>query len=243
MKIKNLICGISALVITFTSSVVASAENITADSKVILYDEICGYVNITITASEDAYVKILKYTPETSKKGYIVYDSNIDHTLISSSDVMVFPLEYNNYNPVTKRCEGSYDIMVGYHKHKGSIDPNDIVYSKINLTVPDINYCGYETNCNININVIDTELDEPICLENGKNPNMSYDITFSSLKTIQGDADNNGVVDIRDAAFIAKKIAGRKTNELPKSADYNGDNTVDIRDAAAIARYIASRRR
>ncbi|MGN1481371.1 dockerin type I repeat-containing protein [Porcipelethomonas sp.] len=56
-----------------------------------------------------------------------------------------------------------------------------------------------------------------------------------------GDADGNGVVNIRDAAVIANKISKGEGSQLPDCADYNMDGVVNIRDAAAIARSIAQR--
>lgn len=64
---------------------------------------------------------------------------------------------------------------------------------------------------------------------------------------LKGDANLDGITNIRDAAFIAKLCAGRKINTLSalsqKLGDVTGDNQVDIRDAAKIARYIAKGRK
>ena len=57
-------------------------------------------------------------------------------------------------------------------------------------------------------------------------------------------ADPNGdeSLNILDAAFIAKKIAGKKIDELTvEQADFNNDDTVDILDAASIAKFVALR--
>lgn len=55
-----------------------------------------------------------------------------------------------------------------------------------------------------------------------------------------GDANLNGVVNIRDAAYIAKMIAKGLGAELPQCTDFNKDGVVNIRDAAALAKYLAS---
>ena len=55
---------------------------------------------------------------------------------------------------------------------------------------------------------------------------------------VTGDANGDGVLNVRDAAYIAKMTAQGKGNALPSKADYNGDGTVNIRDAAAIARAL-----
>lgn len=57
---------------------------------------------------------------------------------------------------------------------------------------------------------------------------------------IVGDANQDNVLNIRDAAYIAQKLAGGKVKTLLiEYADFNGDNKVNIRDAAAIAIYMA----
>ncbi|MGN1481551.1 leucine-rich repeat protein [Porcipelethomonas sp.] len=72
---------------------------------------------------------------------------------------------------------------------------------------------------------------------------QNYDKKFVSLDadTIKGDANSDGTLNIRDAAFIAQKLAKGLVSELPLHADYNDDNTVNVRDAAAIARYMAEK--
>ena len=58
--------------------------------------------------------------------------------------------------------------------------------------------------------------------------------------TIQGDSNGDGIVNVRDAAHIAKMLAQGKTSELSSEADFNGDGKVNVRDAAAIAKYLAT---
>lgn len=56
----------------------------------------------------------------------------------------------------------------------------------------------------------------------------------------RGDANKDGVTNVRDAAHIARYAAQGKLNDLDVTvADYNSDNKVDVRDAAAIARDMA----
>ncbi len=60
---------------------------------------------------------------------------------------------------------------------------------------------------------------------------------------VLGDANGDGVFNIRDAAWIAIKRA--QGDDLPieknPAADFNGDGIVNIRDAAAMAIYFAKR--
>ena len=62
-------------------------------------------------------------------------------------------------------------------------------------------------------------------------------------KTYQtGDANKDGKVDIRDAAFIAQMLSKQKADQLDKTlADYNKDGKVSIRDAAALAIYLSGK--
>ena len=76
---------------------------------------------------------------------------------------------------------------------------------------------------------------------------MNYAKIFYALEQadfiyndLTGDTNADAEVNVRDAAFIAQKLAAKKISELTQTADFNGDNKVDVRDAAAIARYLAN---
>ncbi len=64
--------------------------------------------------------------------------------------------------------------------------------------------------------------------------------TEYDYKTVKGDANIDGAVNVRDTAFIAQMISLGKANDLPIVSDFNDDRKVDVRDAAAIAKYLAS---
>ena len=59
-----------------------------------------------------------------------------------------------------------------------------------------------------------------------------------AASTVKGDANGDGVLNVRDAAYIASSLALGKT--LSTSIDYTGDGIVNVRDAAAIAKSISS---
>ncbi len=51
-----------------------------------------------------------------------------------------------------------------------------------------------------------------------------------------GDVNEDGIVNVRDCAFIARKLAEGKANELLlELADFNGDGKVNVRDCSNIA--------
>ncbi|MGN1481059.1 dockerin type I domain-containing protein [Porcipelethomonas sp.] len=67
-----------------------------------------------------------------------------------------------------------------------------------------------------------------------------YKLSESESDDVLGDSNGDGIVNVRDAAFIARKLAERKADELPASADFNEDGKVNVRDAAAIAKFLAT---
>ena len=71
-----------------------------------------------------------------------------------------------------------------------------------------------------------------------------YNYRFASLDekstAVIGDANFDGKVNVRDAAFIALYVSKHNEIKLPQSADYNDDGFVNIRDAAAISRGISN---
>jgi len=58
-----------------------------------------------------------------------------------------------------------------------------------------------------------------------------------------GDANNDGKVNVIDAAYIARILAKLQIIDVKDNpaADFNGDGKVTVSDAAAIARYLAGR--
>lgn len=56
---------------------------------------------------------------------------------------------------------------------------------------------------------------------------------------LPGDANLDGKVNVRDAAFIASALAKGKGDTLPPAADFNDDGKINVRDAAAIASFLA----
>ncbi len=72
---------------------------------------------------------------------------------------------------------------------------------------------------------------------------LSCSVTVEGTGTSEtniGDANGDGKLDVRDAAYIARMLAGGQSDEIPLTADFNGDGQVNVRDAAAIARFLAN---
>lgn len=61
-------------------------------------------------------------------------------------------------------------------------------------------------------------------------------VPFHAAAFVKGDADSDGKLTVRDAAFIARCLS--IGNGFPSYVDFNGDGVVNIRDAAAIAAHL-----
>lgn len=73
----------------------------------------------------------------------------------------------------------------------------------------------------------------------------SQPLTVTTLKNYTpGDANEDGVLDLKDAALIARFVAnGQSTNGLPTgfyapAADFNGDGTVNLKDVVALCQSV-----
>lgn len=65
-----------------------------------------------------------------------------------------------------------------------------------------------------------------------------YKFVSSDMEKLKGDANYDGILNVRDAACIAQKLAQHRESDLPDWSDYNEDGTINVRDAAAIAVYL-----
>lgn len=70
---------------------------------------------------------------------------------------------------------------------------------------------------------------------------IPVDTTTSPAATeavLRGDVNNDGLVNVRDAAFIARMLVDHdRKMEYSMIADYNDDGLVNVRDAAAISKF------
>lgn len=65
--------------------------------------------------------------------------------------------------------------------------------------------------------------------------------SYSAITTAYslGDANNDGFVNVRDCAHIARSLANGTASSLSSEADYNSDGTINVRDAANLASALA----
>ena len=65
------------------------------------------------------------------------------------------------------------------------------------------------------------------------------DAPIHEQNALNGDANFDGKVTVRDCAYIAGCLASGTAHVLTDSADFNCDGKVNVRDAAAIAKFLA----
>lgn len=70
-------------------------------------------------------------------------------------------------------------------------------------------------------------------------PSIVTSTAVAESNAQNGDANLDGKVNVRDAAYMAAIISVNKASMLPKTADFNGDGKKNVRDAAAIANSLA----
>lgn len=68
-------------------------------------------------------------------------------------------------------------------------------------------------------------------------PMLMNALNANAADRVRGDANGDGELNVRDAAFIANALA--KGYLINSAGDYNGDGKVNVRDAAAIARDLS----
>ncbi len=69
---------------------------------------------------------------------------------------------------------------------------------------------------------------------------FSGSVTVKAKSSLNGDANEDGRLNVRDCAYIATMLANGKSSQLPDTADFNGDGNINVRDAAAIAKNLAA---
>ena len=87
------------------------------------------------------------------------------------------------------------------------------------------------------INIIDDDTD-PYEILNDINSIVRKDVK-DNAKDLNGDANSDGKINVRDCAYIANCLSRGRGEVLPECSDYNGDGKINVRDAAAISNALA----
>ena len=113
---------------------------------------------------------------------------------------------------------------------KMELDPE--LYNSFNTWISSVTYNGLTLCGNENADEIRKYAEGRGFLNMKYSPIINTDF-------ILGDANNDGKLNVRDAAFIASSVAKGISIELP-AADFNNDGKVNVRDAAAIAHKLSN---
>lgn len=126
----------------------------------------------------------------------------------------------NKYFLISDKKMAEIDEQFGKLIIKNKVGDEDVIYEVYPHEIDYLTYIHYYD-------------DFPEC-------RISYsELSDITIVSILGDANYDGVLNIRDAAYIAIMLASGRKHKLTESADYNEDGKVNIRDAAAIAIYLA----
>ena len=83
--------------------------------------------------------------------------------------------------------------------------------------------------------ICEHEYSDHVCTICGKT-----DPNYSTTNRLPGDADNDGLIDLKDIIIISKYLAGGWGISLNESnSDVNGDGNINIADLVTISRYLA----
>lgn len=84
---------------------------------------------------------------------------------------------------------------------------------------------------------MDTNIEPTKTLPNATTTTKTTETTQPEL--LLGDANDDGVLDMKDVLFIRKKMAHMTVTINEKNADYNGDGNLDMKDVLSIRRFLA----
>ncbi|MGN1481496.1 dockerin type I domain-containing protein [Porcipelethomonas sp.] len=240
MKIKKILTSImsAAIVITSIGSVAINAEEVTEteekvytlselfdmskeeffalDNAQIFYDQIEYYSTALVMGKN--HVLDCTFMLNTVTEPYVPFET--EKQLKELIDIDGFKM----FSPVLSPPRGYYDfnLTVYNDSYRKKYDDTETTISSDEdiLEISKIWYCLQQVS------------------SLGFYPPGN---DLSSVERPYGEANEDGILNIMDASFIARKLAQQKGSELPETADFNADGEIDIRDAADIAQFMAAR--
>lgn len=169
----------------------------------------------------DCYVR-WEYTAPVTVEAYALYSGN---------DVVTFPAR----NPVSWYLLGSNDgvsyYLIDYVEWAGFEAANEVLYGRIVENPVAYQYYRMEFFTNGQF-----ELGEIILLgeEKQETPNPGPDPT----EKLNGDVNEDGVINMRDVAMIAQYISGLDVELDPEIADVTGEGYVNTKDILLLRQYL-----
>ena len=228
---KKIISGLTALLTVSTLSLTAAA-NVIVEPKYPMHGNKCGLVTIAPDIERDVHVVIVQNTPDGD---YTYYDEMI--SVDADDRTLEFALEGKD--------DVSYTVTIGVPKYKGATNYKeftDYITVKDTDELTDDSTAGFGFTYNIkkfeneekpDVEDVASEKTKDGVTDSENKVQTETILYFPIAEGLRGDANGDGIINVRDAAAIASALA--KGTELPSYADFNGDGKVNIRDAAAIA--------
>ena len=227
-----------------------------------------GAMSVTANALETAAVNNVE---TTSDKDFLDNACEAIMDFIIENDIAAFPCTYEDLNAVTvtyanyEEMERTADALKAYMKEKGMGNVNIIIYGPTDPALEDavklINEFIHKAELHASA-WIDTDIQDAVTVniynwweadeteasikaflnENDIDKDKVMFLVFEDGSShIFGDANCDHTINVRDCAYIAKKLAEGKGDSLPVNADYNRDGNKNVRDAAAIAKFLAKK--
>lgn len=182
------------------------------------------YTSFIMTYAETC-LNSKEYKPYyTMKKLIEILDEPIEEgTTYCVYDKLIFPSEGEYENPkvgVNINLKEPVVTVNGDKDYSFFYDVGEMIKEDVILKFAKLTFC----------------INQVIGLHQSINPEGNLPVTIK-----YGDANDDGKISIYDAAFIAKKIATRKQEELTEAADINSDGEINLQDCVYIARLMNAR--
>ncbi len=200
------------------------------DSEYYTFSELINMSDREFLELENAQKDYEKFKELTEKFGYMRFNFSVS-TIGEDSyqyyysekkicELLGDEVEFEMISPVTATEDNYYSWIL-------KVWNDDMVYNLSDITDADyiyiskLYYCLKQV-CNIYYNALNTAL---------LSPNVVY-----------GDINSDKLINVRDAAMLAKNIASNKIDELNiNTADFNFDGKVNVRDCAEIAKFVLAK--
>ncbi len=226
---KKKISAFLSVLLTLSATGVSASAEVSVEPQFQMHGNKCGEVIIMSDIDRDIYVGIT----QNSQDGTYVYYNTV---IAANTEDPVYSFTLEGKDDVT------YTVSIGVAEFKGSdklrnLSDEVVVYDIDEITEEAVS--GYKYSYTVTQG---EELYYVITAEKNKNEANIYTTEKTFYFPVSdysvGDANSDGVVNIRDAAAISRVLAYGE--EIPQWADFNGDGKTNVRDAAAIAMKMAS---
>ena len=237
-RLMKVLAVISTAIMAVSAAGVSAAADYTDTTDMVSNVEVSSGATITLeggTAASgqtvDVPVKLHSDNRCTSYDFSIEYDPRLEFVEAGGA-MYAIPYEENGH---------SYVALNGF---KASPYKDSKAIATLTFAVPED--VQEDTNYEIKVGKIENLLLDYESFSNADAVNTVISVKGGPnvySNGCKGDANGDGIADIRDAAAIASAVAGRNFSRFNEAGmrlgDVTEDGVLDIRDAARIAKYVA----